>query len=225
MVYKRININRLTDYLVPGICYLCHNPVTGGDIICDGCNTDLPHCGPNGVTCVDRLDNVAAIDQTITPFHYRFPINVLIQDLKYRRKIILAKLLGQELARYLAEVCTSLPDRLLVVPLHPQRYLSRGFNQSLEIARVVTGQLSIPVDQRLVRRIKNTRSQVELDPGQRRGNVKGAFRITTKPDYECVAIIDDVITTGATVNELARQLKRSGVKRVEAWACARARPE
>ena len=93
-----------------------------------------------------------------------------------------------------------------------------------EITRIVAGQLSVPADYRLLCRIKNTRAQVELDPGRRRRNVRGAFCLTARPAYEFVAILDDVITTGATVNELARQLKRAGVKRVEAWACARAIP-
>lgn len=225
MVYQRSNITRLADFLFPGICYLCHGPVTGGAILCAGCNADLPQARPIATAGAEPPFKAGAIDVTITPFRYDYPINVLIQDLKYGHKVFLAKALGHELSRHLEKVCTSLPDCLLPVPLHPHRHLARGFNQAQEISRVVAGQLSLPVDQRLLRRIKNTRSQVELDPGQRSRNVRGAFALTATPAYQFVAIIDDVITTGATVNELARQLKRAGVKRVEAWACARTEPE
>ena len=225
MVYRSLKFVHLADYLFPGICYLCHKPTLRGAVLCADCLSDLPYCTPADTACILPPNKPGAVDRIITPFRYGFPINTLIQDLKYHRKVVLAKALGQELATYLMEVCTSLPDCLLPVPLHSRRHLSRGFNQAQELARIVAGQLCIPVDPRLLRRIKNTRAQVKLDPGQRRHNVRGAFRLTTQPAYDFVAIIDDVITTGATVNEIARLLKRCGVKRVEAWACARASPE
>ncbi|OGT83837.1 MAG: hypothetical protein A3G96_05870 [Gammaproteobacteria bacterium RIFCSPLOWO2_12_FULL_52_10] len=162
------------------------------------------------------------IDQTITSFIYKFPVNELIHQLKYNQKIIIAKQLGLELASTVLKVSASLPDCLVPVPLYKRRFLLRGFNQALEIARVVGGELLLPVDAGLMTRARNTLAQFALNPKERMRNLRGAFKLTSPPNYNFVAIIDDVITTGSTVNEMATLLKKAGVKRVEAWACARA---
>lgn len=230
LVYKSINIKQFA--LVPGICYLCHGTTEATAILCADCNADLPgigtacaRCGvplKHGLVCRSCHTRPFAVDRTIAPFSYRYPLNRLVRQLKYHQQTILAKALGQALARKISKVCTSLPECILPLPLHRNRHMLRGFNQAVEIADVVGQAFSIPVDNRLLSRTINTRPQVGLAPAARQRNIKNAFKVTAGPAYEFVAIVDDVITTGATVNEAARVLKLSGIKRVEAWACARA---
>jgi ComF family protein len=108
------------------------------------------------------------------------------------------------------------------VPLHPNRYRQRGFNQSIEIARHVAKQLKIPLDLNSCVRIRDTDHQTGLSAKQRQSNLKQAFAVTKPLVYQHVTIIDDVITTGSTAAALATTLKNQGVNRVDVWACARA---
>ena len=115
-----------------------------------------------------------------------------------------------------------IPDAIVPVPLSSKRLRQRGFNQSIEIARPLAQRWAIPVDTGSVKRIRNTQPQTGLDRKQRRKNIRGAFEIVRNPDVQHVAIIDDVVTTTSTVNELSRVLKTAGVKRVDVWSIARA---
>ena len=222
---------RLLNFLAPGICYLCEDFCSDQSIFCANCNIDLPRthvssCGQYSVSNQGPNSRIAqaAIDQTITSHTFKFPVNELIHQLKYNQKLLIAKQLGLELASVVSKVSTLLPDCLMPVPLYRLRYLARGFNQALEIANVVGGALSLPVDAGLLVRRRNTLAQYALNPAQRAANLRRAFKLNSIPEYDYVAIIDDVITTGSTINEMARVLKKAGVRRVEAWACARAEP-
>jgi ComF family protein len=115
-----------------------------------------------------------------------------------------------------------MPDILIPVPLHKQRLVERGFNQSLEISRAVSKQLPVPIDTQCVRRVKSTQAQQTLNITQRKQNIKGCFEMQQSHNYKHVVLIDDVITTGSTVNELAHTLKKSGVEKVGVWSIARA---
>ena len=114
-----------------------------------------------------------------------------------------------------------MPECVIPIPLHTQRLRERGFNQSLEIAQLITKTLNIPLDYSLCKRNKATPFQSGLTAKQRKLNLKNAFSITKPHQYKHVAIFDDVVTTGTTVNELAKQLKKSGVEIVEVWAITR----
>jgi len=114
------------------------------------------------------------------------------------------------------------PERLIPVPLHPSRYRSRGFNQAIEIARPISTTLKIPMDNHAVKRVINTHSQSELHAKERHKNIRGAFQVKKSIDAKHIAIIDDVITTGSTVTELAKVLKKAGVERIDVWSFARA---
>ena len=114
-----------------------------------------------------------------------------------------------------------MPELLLPVPLHPKRLRERGFNQALEIARPLGRRFQIPVEARACRRIRATRPQSELALAERRGNLRGAFAVRGALTARHLAIVDDVVTTGATVSALARVLLRQGVQRVDVWAVAR----
>ena len=114
-----------------------------------------------------------------------------------------------------------MPELIIPVPLHKSRLKERGFNQALELARPLGQRFGIPVDIQAIRRTRATAPQSGLDKKERRRNIRGAFELKGKPLARHIAIIDDVVTTGNTVNELARILRRGGATRVEVWAIAR----
>ncbi|MCW8890047.1 MAG: ComF family protein [Sedimenticola sp.] len=113
------------------------------------------------------------------------------------------------------------PELLIPVPLHPNRIKHRGFNQALELASVIGRELAIPVDHKHCRRLCDNTPQAGLNKLQRRSNIRGAFEIKNGLNVSHIALVDDVVTTGSTVNELARQLKKTGIQRIDVWAIAR----
>lgn len=113
-------------------------------------------------------------------------------------------------------------DALMPVPLHAKRLNERGFNQSELIAQYIQKAIGVPLIQHALKRVVNTTSQATLKANERRKNLKNAFSYTSTQNIQSVAIIDDVVTTGSTANEIAKTLKRQGVQRVEIWAFARA---
>jgi Predicted amidophosphoribosyltransferases len=115
-----------------------------------------------------------------------------------------------------------LPEIIIPVPLHPQRFRERGFNQSIEIAKSLSRHLNIPIDTQSCIRKRNTLHQIDLPARQRQSNMKQAFKVKQPMKARHIAILDDVMTTGSTVNELAKVLKQSGVNRVDIWVCGRA---
>jgi ComF family protein len=115
-----------------------------------------------------------------------------------------------------------LPDCIVPVPLSKKRLRQRGFNQSAELARAVSKNYPIPLNLHAIARGRDTRAQTGLHRQQRLQNIRGAFDQVRAMDAGHVAILDDVVTTGSTVNELARVLKRAGVERVDVWSIARA---
>ncbi|WP_370526901.1 ComF family protein [Methylobacter sp. BlB1] len=145
----------------------------------------------------------------------------LITSLKFHAHYKNARLLGQLLAEHIKESAER-PDCIMPVPLHKARYRQRGFNQSIEIARTVARELQLPVDLSSCQRHRNTPHQTSLLAKQRRKNLKNAFSLMKPIQVKHIAIIDDVMTTGSTVDELAALLKKAGASRVDVWACARA---
>ena len=156
-------------------------------------------------------------DATFALWRYEFPCDGLVQALKYRAQLALAGFFARSLAsRPLPEV-----DVVLPMPLHAKRLAERGFNQALEIARGLARYRGTPIEPRGVLRVKNTPPQTELPYEDRAKNVRGAFRCELDLSGASVAVLDDVMTTGATLNELARVLKRAGARRVENFVIAR----
>lgn len=145
----------------------------------------------------------------------------LLTGLKFRADYKNARLLGLLLAEHLQKTAEK-PDCILPVPLHKARYRQRGFNQAIEIARTVSKELHIPLDLNTCLRHRDTPHQTELSAKQRRKNLKNAFSIIKPIQARHIAILDDVMTTGTTVHELAAVLKKAGVSRVDVWVCARA---
>lgn len=171
--------------------------------------------------CGACLQRPPAFDAVTAAFRYAAPADRLIQDLKYRRRLALARVLGRRLAAQIA--AAPLPDVIVPVPLHPARLRERGYNQSLELARVLARQLGIPLAAHdAVVRIRPTASQTRLAPEERKRNVRNAFRIAADFSGRHVAIVDDVMTSGHTVNTLAKSFKRAGARCVSVWVVARA---
>jgi ComF family protein len=211
--------------------------------ICAGCLDEMPlnkHCcprcavplaseysngdHPNGVICGRCIKQPPAFDYSYSLFRYEGTIVSLIHQLKFSQKIGHARSLGALLAEGSAEYVSKngLPDGLLPVPLHRRRLRQRGFNQSSELAHLLASRWSVPIMLDEVERGRKTESQTGLDAKQRKKNIRGAFTLASEITFDHVLIIDDVVTTGSTVNELARLLKKAGVRRIGVLSVARA---
>jgi len=162
-----------------------------------------------------------AFHATRAVFRYEQPVDSLLHRLKYHGRLDLARVLGNLVAAELTshEIAT---DVLVPVPLDRSRLRERGYNQSLELARPIARRLELPLDAFGVARNRATRPQTELSRAERRKNVRGAFSVTADFSGKNGAIVDDVMTSGATVDALAAALRQAGARRVEVWVVARA---
>jgi len=173
-------------------------------LVCGVCQKNPPH-----------------YNTSLIPRLYASPIKQLITEFKFHNNLSYAPLLAQSFVNSVRQNQRRLPGCIIPVPLHEQRLRERGFNQALELARLIARQLEIPLYHSLCVRNKATPFQSGLSAKQRKQNLKNAFHIIKTPPHTHVAIFDDVVTTGSTVNELARQLKKEGVEIIEVWAIAR----
>jgi ComF family protein len=231
MVYNWIKF--IQFWLFPPACLLCEAPGMKQRDLCPGCYGDLPKNSRACHICALPLESEGALvcgqclrdpppfDKLVAPFVYDFPFDVLIRALKFHGRLPAARLLGDLLGDCLERRRAPLPECIVPVPLHPARLRERGFNQSLEIARPLAKRLGVPIVIQGAQRTRPTPPQSGLDQKARRTNVRGVFAFKRPPGVKHVAVLDDVVTTGSTVAELARVLRDSGVERVDVWACAR----
>jgi len=205
--------NRVRAALLPEACLLCDLRAGPVPNLCAGCARALP-----------RLDRRSR--NRVVAFAYAAPVSTLIHWMKFEANLAAALTLGTLLAESIAEATTQagalVPDAIVPVPLHHGRLRSRGFNQALELARPVSQHLGLPVLRRACARGRATRPQSSLDSAaDRRRNVAGAFSVRQSlTGFRRIAIVDDVLTTGATAGELARTLRAAGIQQVVIWACA-----
>jgi ComF family protein len=171
------------------------------------------------------MRNTPPFMRTVCPLQYEFPANRLVQAFKFKRQLAAGRVLSHLICEYVKHRETGLPDMLIPVPLHSRRLISRGFNQAYELAAYAGKVLDIPLLADALRRRRHTQAQSGLSRKQRRKNLQRAFywHGNLKPARH-VALIDDVMTTGTTVAECARVLKKAGAKRVDVWVAARAIP-
>ena len=221
--------------LLPPSCILCENKGMGHMDLCQPCLDAQIKIGSHCYCCAKQFENdhlnlflcgdcqksPRAFDRTYAPYTHQGAIRYLINQCKFNGAYKYTRLLGLLLASHL-RTQAKLPELIIPVPLHPKRYQQRGFNQSLEIGKVIAKELSIPIDNRHCLRIKDTPHQVSLSAKQRHKNIKNAFQVIAKPKAQHIAILDDVMTTSATANELAKALKSTGVNQIDIWVCARA---
>ena len=177
--------------------------------------------------CARCLQGRPYFDKVISSFLYSFPIDKIIHSIKYDHRLefvpILGKLLVKTVEKFYAGSET--PEVIIPVPLHLNRLRKRGFNQSFMLANVVQKYLSfsdrIRVDNKVVLRTNDTESQQGLLLSKRRKNVQNSFSVTNCHSYKHVAILDDVVTSTATVNSISRILKDNKVSRIDVWSVAR----
>jgi ComF family protein len=232
-------ISRLPS-LLPGTCALCGD--TAGRTLCEGCHhqfierqqhrcaqcaTVLP--AGAGTVCGECLRRPPAFDATIAAVDYAAPMDQLILGLKFGGRLALAPLFAGMLHKAAAARPFALPAALTAVPLGSMRLAERGFNQALEIAKPLSRSLGIALDAKLVARFRDTGAQAMLHPDERRKNVRGAFTVPgasiERVRGRHIGVVDDVVTTGETLDELAATLKRFGAARVTNFVFAKTPPK
>lgn len=174
-------------------------------------------------SCLDCRLKISVFTQIVVPYRYHFPVDQLIQGLKYRQQRQIARVLGSLLARFVSQhrCDADLPDFLIPVPMHVARQATRGFNQADDIARWCAHDLKLHSWPGAAQRIVNTVSMAGLSRAARQNRILGAFRADEAVAGKRVAIVDDVLTTGSTARELARELYDTGALSVELWVLAR----
>lgn len=211
-------------------CLYCSAP-SGRAAVCEGCTASLPwiHQACPGCALPQNFDGLCRhclkkpppFDSACAAFQLDVPIRQAIHELKYRTGLLHADLLGQLFARKLGQRPQPLPELIIPVPLHRRRLQHRGYNQALQLAQAITRSLDIRVDANIARRVRATPDQIGQSRAQRRKNLRGAFSVEACVAGKHIAILDDVMTTGATLAELAHVARRAGAVKIEAWAIAR----
>lgn len=218
---------------LPQHCALCA-AASGERLLCLPCARSLPalaaacpRCAlpvPGSEVCGACLRHPPPYSSAIAAFVYAFPVDRLVGRLKYAHDLALAGLLAQSLAAAVVRRAGSpLPDLIVPLPLAPARQRSRGFNQAMEIARPLARQLSRPIVAALARE-RDGPAQAALARVARARNLRGAFAATDAIDGRHIAIVDDVMTTGATLSAAATACRRAGAARVDVWIVARTLP-
>ncbi len=203
------------------LCPRCIDALPRNRSACSGCARPLPEDAPRDGLCGRCSRTPPAHDRMVAPWRYEGELADLIRRLKFRRELAAGRTLGLLLAREIRRLDTPLPQLVLPVPLHPRQLRSRGFNHAAELAYAVSRELGLPWSTRLLRKERHTEHQHTLDRGARLKNLRGAFRYLGNAGYHHVAVVDDVVTTGATAAEVTRTLKAAGIRKVEIWAVAR----
>jgi len=224
--------SRIWQALPAQPCLLC-GAMSRDGLCCAACDAELPrltmaHCPicalptQAGEVCGRCLQHPQPFERTVAAFSYSFPVNQLIKALKFHERLILVNFLADELAQHI----TVRPDSVVALPLHPSRLRERGFNQSQLLAARIAGQLHLPLLTSACQRVRDTPSQSSLPWKERDKNMRQAFAVTPAAPVRGrhIAIVDDVMTTGASIGELARALKQAGASEVSAWVVARTLP-
>ena len=209
-------------------CALCGASSAAG-LVCGDCDASLPRLGARCSGCALPLQapglcggclrRANAFDSVEAAFEYRFPVDRLIRRFKFAGDLAVGAWLAGCLAERLR--AGTMPDLLVVPPLAPRGLRERGFNQAVEIAAVLSSRLGPPLARAAIDKVRDTGAQHALDARARRANLRGAFACRLRLAGACVAIVDDVVTTGATADVLAAVLKDAGASRVSVWAVAR----
>lgn len=216
---------------LPQHCLLC-DAASDATILCNACYAELPwlpaarcpQCARptfDGSVCGACLAHPPRVDRVSAALAYAYPLAELIKNFKYCGNLALAPLL----AGALAERITERADVIIPMPLATQRLSERGFNQAVEIARVISRLTGAPLARHACRRVRDTTPQALLPWSERAKNIRRAFVCDIDLTGKRVAVVDDVMTTGATLNELARNLRKAGAAEIYGWVVARTLPE
>lgn len=225
-------LSRLLQGLWPPRCLVCGDAGHGARDLCLACTRSLPWLRVACPTCALPLPTPAnacgeclrrrpPLDGVHAAFVYARPLDRLLPRLKFHGDLSAGRLLSQ----LLGDACVDWPrpDALVPIALHHARLRQRGYDQALELARPIARRLDLPLVPHVLVRSRVTAAQsAQTDAAARRRNLRDAFAVpagATLPAH--VALVDDVMTTGATLHAAAHALRRAGVARVEAWVCAR----
>lgn len=230
MKVSRFTTSLAKRILDPGLCPGCRHPLTGGHEFCAACYDRLVRvhnpcrlCGlenhSDGSICAVCLYDPPRWQAMTAPWQYRGLTRELLLQLKFSESLYLANSLVTTIAEHF-NTTNNRPEALLPVPLHKNRLFQRGFNQAFEIARMLSSQLDIKLDFKTLSRIRDTEAQAGLSARKREKNTLKAFHCEPA-GYRHVAVVDDIITTGSTANEITKTLHRSGIETVEIWGLAR----
>jgi ComF family protein len=221
-------ITRLYSNLLPIPCLLC-GAVCKTHAICTDCIDDFPklgNCCPRcatplslTTTCGNCLTHPPEQNISMSLFAYKNPIDRLIADFKYHDKLYLTEVFADLMVEQLKN--KPLPKLLIPIPLHRRRLRQRGYNQALELAKILSRKLNIPISKNSLIRSRDTAPQASLPYDQRKRNMRRAFKLNDDVLSNHIALIDDVLTTGHTVNAAAKLFRQEGVTTIELWTIAR----
>jgi ComF family protein len=229
---KFLNIRTIIERVMPAQpCVLCGSMSRG--LWCNACDAALPYLGtphcpvcalptPSGEVCGHCLAQPPAFSRTTAVFGYAPPLDKLIRGMKYGEQLALAHTFAKKLLPRI-DRC-DLPDRIIAMPLHPAKLRERGFNQSVLIAATVARDLKLELLPNACSRVRDTPPQSSLPWKERKKNVRNAFRCDMDLTGKRVALVDDVLTTGASLNALAEAAQKRGAKEIVAWVIARTLP-
>ena len=235
MVYSWLNSVQFA--LLPGRCIVCRASSGRAMDLCTACEHTLirqwPHCHHCGLPtpgdtefCGHCVSQHFSFNCCIALAIYQAPVDRLIQRFKYQRRMAIAKVLARLLAHRLRRHYqhNQRPEIVLPVPLHWRRQWRRGFNQAHFLAAQLSRELDIPMQPDCLQRSQATPPQQGMQRRQRLRNLSHAFNVMTTPRGRHIALVDDVVTTGATANLLSRLLLEHGAERVDVWCLARTPP-
>ncbi|MBC3765931.1 ComF family protein [Neptunicella marina] len=218
----RLLLKKLAQH-IPQLCLVCHQPSM--TLLCKCCQDDIVLMDLNA--CDYHLLNVPRIasalpgmscERLIAIANYQQPLKSMLLALKFNRQLVNAKALADLFCKAIDSADDILPEAIVPVPLHHKRYKQRHYNQAREVARYVAEYFELALDDTFCKRVKYTQAQTELSGGQRRKNLKNAFEVVANKTYQHIAIFDDIITTGSTVNELKRTIQRQYPQmRIDIW--------
>ena len=218
--------------LFPAHCLVCRAPGIPGRDLCAGCLQALPRLLTACPRCAEPLTSASlcgrcqqqppAFERTWAALRYQPPVDQLVQAFKFHGQLVVGRLLGGLLRDALRHTPITAAEALLPVPLHPARLRQRGFNQSLELARPLARHWDVPLLTDVAVRVRHTQPQSQLSGPLKARNVRAAFALQRPLVYRHVVLIDDVMTTGSTLRELAQVLKAGGAHTIEVAVVARA---
>ena len=213
-------------------CVLCGSMSRDG-LWCGACDAslpylDMPHCPvcalptPAGEVCGHCLSHPPLFTRTTALFGYAFPVDKLIQGMKYGEQLPLAHAFAGKLAQRIDRI--NLPDHVIAMPLHPAKLRERGFNQSLLLAARIAREHQLTLLPDACRRVRDTLPQSVLPWKERKKNVRNAFVCDADLTGKSIALVDDVLTTGASMDALTHAVRLCGAIEVKAWVVARTLP-
>jgi ComF family protein len=225
-------INSITQrWQLQALCVLCQQYHRGRFAVCEPCHTLITPLGPACRHCAEPLPDAAFlvcgrccqkkpwVDSVFTAYRFEEPLRTLMHEFKYRQGLHLSSYFSQLMLNALPSDLYK-TDCLVPVPMHPKRIRQRGFNQSAVLTKQLSRALKLPFSLSYCRKMTNTAPQASLNATERKKNLRGVFQ-AKQGSYQHITLIDDLLTTGSTANELAKTLKAQGVQQVNLWCCAR----